>query len=174
MWRDYFGSVGTILAVANGLIAITIALLPMRRSVYKLRLGALALVLGGLAVGAAFYSTYRTYSLAERQQTNRAEIHVRLASFIAEGRELLSQIRDNQRELPTAAADQWAQRAEVYLRGRMGERYIPRFRADAGDLYGDDAAVAQQRLGYWRAVRNRVVNLQAINSEFTEQALPRR
>ena len=81
MWRDYFGSVGTIFAVVNGLIAITIALLPMRRSVYKLRLGALALVLGGLAVGAAFYTTYRSYAQTERQQTDRAEIHLRLSSL---------------------------------------------------------------------------------------------
>ena len=40
MWRDYFGFAGTIFAVVNGLIAIGIAVLPVRRSVYKLRLGA--------------------------------------------------------------------------------------------------------------------------------------
>jgi hypothetical protein len=33
------------------------------------------------------------------------------------------------------------------------------------DLYGD-AAIAPARLGYWRAVRNRVVNLERINAEF--------
>jgi hypothetical protein len=169
MWRDYFGSVGTIFAVVNGLIAITIALLPMRRSVYKLRLGALALMLGGLAVGAAFYTTYRSYVQTERQQTDRAEIHLRLAGFIAEGRELLGQIRDGRHEMPTAAADQWAQRAEIYLRDRVGERYVTRFRADVNELYGDDAAVIESRLGYWRAVRNRIVNLEAINAEFPEQ-----
>ena len=169
MWRDYFGSVGTIFAVVNGLIAITIALLPMRRSVYKLRLGALALVLGGLAVGAAFYTTYRSYVQNERQQTDRAEIHLRLASFIVDGRELLGQIRDDKREMPTAAADQWAQRAEIYLRDRVGEPYVTRFRANVNELYGDDPTVIEARLGYWRAVRNRIVNLEAINAEFPEQ-----
>jgi hypothetical protein len=168
MWRDYFGYAGTIFAVANGLIAIAIALLPARRSVYRLRLGALALVLGGLAVGAAFYSKFHAYVQTERQQTDRAEIRQRLESFIAEGRALLGQIRDGQRDLPAAAADQWAQRAEIYLRDRLGEHYLTRFRADAGDLYGDDATVAAPRLGYWRAVRNRVVNLEAINAEFQQ------
>ena len=61
MWREYFDFAATALAVINGLIAITIALLPMRRSVLKLRLGAVALVLGALAVGATFYSKYRAY-----------------------------------------------------------------------------------------------------------------
>jgi len=61
MWREYFEYAGTTLAVVNGLIAITIALIPMRRSVLKLRLGVAALVLGALAVGATFYSKYNAY-----------------------------------------------------------------------------------------------------------------
>jgi hypothetical protein len=169
MWRDYLGWVGTILAVANGFIAITVALLPMRRSVQKLRLGALALVLAGVTVGAAFYSKVRTYAQTERIQTDRAEIRVRLASFMNEGRELLGQIRDARHEMPSARADQWAQRVEVYLRDRVGERYIQRFRTEVPELYGDDPAVAPDRLLYWRAVRNRVVALEAINAEFLEQ-----
>jgi hypothetical protein len=167
MWREYSGFAGTALAVINGLIAITIALTPMRRSVLKLRLGALALVLAGLAVGATFYAKYRDYVRVERQQSDLAEVRKRLDNFIVEGRELLGQIKATGRELPTQAADEWAQRAENYLRDRLGERYIPRFRQTAADLYGDDAAVTASRLGYWRAVRNRVVNLEAISIEFT-------
>jgi hypothetical protein len=170
MWRDFFGDAGTILAVVNGLIAISIALLPARRSVYRLRLGALALVLGGLAVGATFYAKYRGYAEVQRQQTDRAELRQRLESFIAEGRDLLAQIADNRKELPNIAADQWAQRAELYLRGRLGERTVARFRADPSALYADDPAVAAPRLGYWRAVRNRVVALEAVSAEFPAQA----
>lgn len=169
MWRDFFGDAGTILAVVNGLIAITIALLPVRRSVYKLRLGALALVLGGLAVGATFYAKYRSYAEVQRQQTDRAELNQRFESLIAEGRELLAQIKDSRRELPNIAADQWAQRSELYLRERLGERYVSRFRADASELYRDDPTVAAARLAYWRAVRNRLVALEAIAAEFPAQ-----
>lgn len=169
MWREYFGYAGTIAAVANGLIAIFVALLPTRRSVYKLRLGAAALVLGALAVGAAFYSTYHAYVQTERQQSDRAEIRKRLDSFIVEGHDLLGQIRNGRRDLPMTAADEWAQRAEIYLRDRLGERYVPRFRKEANEMYGTDAAVAAPRLGYWRAVRDRVVNLEAISAEFPER-----
>ena len=88
MWREYFDFAGTVLAVVNGLIAITIALLPMRRSVLKLRLGAAALVLGALAVGATFYSKYRAYVRVERQQSDRVEVRTRLENFITEGRGL--------------------------------------------------------------------------------------
>jgi hypothetical protein len=169
MWREYFAFAGTLFAVINGLIAITIALLPVRRSVYKLRLGAAALVLAALAVGAAFYSKYHAHVQVERQQLDRAEIRQRLDNFIAEGRGLLSQIKDARRDLPATAADEWAQRAEIYLRDKLGERYLARFRKEANELYGDDASVAAPRLAYWRAVRNRIVNLEAIGAEFPEQ-----
>jgi hypothetical protein len=159
---------GTVLAVINGLIALAIALLPARWSVHKLRLGAAALVLGFLAVGATFYSMYRASAEIERQQSDRAEIRKRLDNFILEGRELLGQIKDARRDLPTTAADEWAQRAEIYLRDKLGERTIPRFRKDVNELYGD-GDVAAPRQGYWRAVRNRVVNLEAISAEFPEQ-----
>ena len=169
MWREYFAFAGTLFAVINGLIAITIALLPVRRSVYKLRLGAAALVLAALAVGAAFYAKYHAHVQVERQQLDRAEIRQRLDNFIAEGRDLLGQIRDPRRDLPATAADEWAQRAEIYLRDKLGERYLVRFRKEANDMYGDDANVAAPRLAYWRAVRNRIVNLETIDAEFPEQ-----
>ena len=169
MWREYLGFAATAFAVINGLIAILIALLPARRSVYKLRLGATALVLGALAVGATFFSTYHTASRIERQQSDRAEIRKRLTNCLTDGRDLLAQIKDAKRELPAKAADEWALRTETYLRDQLGERYIPRFRKDANDLYGDDAAVAADRLAYWRAVRDRVINLDAISAEFSDE-----
>ena len=172
MWRDYLEYAGTALAVANGLIAITVALMPMRRSVYKLRLGAVALVLAARAVGATFYSKYRAYVQIERQQSDRTDIRMRLENFITQGRDLLREIRNPERELPTTAADEWAQRAEIFLRDNLGERSIPRFRKDANELYGDDASVAAARMGYWRAVRNRVVNLETISAEFPERRRP--
>jgi hypothetical protein len=160
---------GTVLAVINGLIALAIALLPVRWSVHKLRLGAAALVLGALAVGATIYSTYRASAQIERQQSDRAEIRNRLDNFIVEGRDLLGQIKDARRALPATAADEWAQRAEIYLRDKLGERYLARFRKEANEMYGDDASVPAPRLAYWRAVRNRIVNLEAIGAEFSEQ-----
>lgn len=169
MWREYFGLIGTAFAVVNGLIAIVIALLPVRRSVHKLRLGATALVLAALAVGATFYSRYHAHVAVERQQDERTEIRTRLGSFAQEGRGLLAQIRDLTRELPSRAADEWAQRAELYVRDRLGERYVPRFRKEANELYGEDATVSAQRLAYWRAVRDRTVNLETIAAEFPDQ-----
>jgi hypothetical protein len=169
MWRQYFGFAGTVFAVINGLIAMTIALLPVWRSVYKLRLGAGALVLGALAVGAAFYAKYHAHVQVERQQSDRAEIRNRLGNFIVEGRDLLGQIKDARHDLPATAADEWAQRTEIYLRDKLGERYLARFRKEANEMYGDDPSVAAPRLAYWRAVRNRIVNLETIVAEFPEQ-----
>lgn len=167
MWRAYLGFLGTAIAVVNGLLAITIALLPIRRSVAKLRLGVLAVLLGAVAAGGAYYGKHYASVQQERQQADRREIRERLETFIFEGRTLLGQIRDQQRELPTRPADEWAQRVEVYLRDKLGERYVARFRKDVNDMYGD-ASVPPDRLGYWRAVRNRVVNLEMISAEFPE------
>jgi hypothetical protein len=165
MWREYFGLVGTAIAVINGLFAIVVALLPVRRSVVKLRLGVTALVLGAVAIGATFYARHYAGVQHERQLGDRREIRERLETLILEGRALLGQIRDSQRELPAKPADEWAQRTEIYLRDNLGESYITRFRKDATDMYGD-AAVPPARLPYWRAVRNRVVNLEAFTAEF--------
>lgn len=169
MWREYLGYAGTAVAIVNGIIAIAIALLPMRRSVLKLRLGATALALAALAISATIYSKYGVQTEAGQQQADSAEIHKSLAGFIAEGQELLRQIKDARRDLPTTKADEWALRAETYVRGSLGERFVPRFRQDANELYGDDATIAPPRMGYWRAVRNRVINLETIAAEFPEQ-----
>ena len=106
----------------------------------------------------------------ERQQSDRAEIRKRLENFIAEGRGLLGQIKD------AAAA---ICRRPPPTNGRSGRKSIcatssasatvARFRKDASELYGDDPSVPAPRLAYWRAVRNRVVNLEAIGAEFAEQ-----
>jgi hypothetical protein len=165
MWRDYIGLTGTVVAVINGLLAILIALLPVRRSVVKLRLGVAALVLAGLGLGAAAFSQHYERVQQDLRAAERSEVREKIETFILEGRTLLSQIRDAQRELPTRPADEWAQRAELYLRDKLGERYVGRFRREVDDLYGD-AAIAPARLGYWRAVRNRVVNLEKITAEF--------
>ena len=171
MWREYFGFVAPALAVLNGLIAIVIALLSIRRSVLKLRLGVTALVFGIIAVGASYYAKHSTRIQAEQQQADRNVVREQIETYILEGRTLLGQIRDAQRELPSRPADEWAQRSEVYLRDRLGERYVTRFRKDANDLYGD-ASIAGPRMGYWRAVRNRVVNLELIAAELSEPPQP--
>ena len=116
-----------------------------------------------------FYAKYHAYIQVERLQTDRADIRNRLTSLIEEGRRLLGQIRDASRDLPAAAADQWAQRTEVFLRDRLGDRYLVRFRKEVDEMYGDDLSVPPARLAYWRAVRNRIANLEAIVAEFPEQ-----
>ena len=171
MWRDYIGLTGTVVAAINGLLAIVIALLPVRRSVIKLRLGVAALVLAGIGLGAAAVSKHYERVQQDRRATERAEIRDTVQTFILEGRTLLNQIGDSQRELPSRASDEWAQRAEIYLRGKLGEQYVARFRRDVDDLYGD-APLAPSRLGYWRAVRNRIVNLERINAEFPPLQAP--
>jgi hypothetical protein len=165
MWRDYIGLTGTAVAAINGLLAIIIALLPVRRSVVKLRLGVAALVLAAIGLGATAFSNHYERVQRDLRATDRSQIRETVETFILEGRTLLGQIGDAQRELPTRPADEWAQRVEFYLRDKLGERYVTRFRRDVDDLYGD-AAIAPARLGYWRAVRNRVVNLERINAEF--------
>jgi hypothetical protein len=118
-----------------------------------------------------FYTKHYTKVQLERQQTDRRETRERLETFILEGRTLLGQIRDTQRDLPNRSADEWAQRVEIYLRDKLGDRYIVRFRKDVNEMYGD-AAVPAARLAYWRAVRNRVVNLEMISAEFPENPPP--
>ncbi len=173
MWRDYLWLAAAILAVVNGVLAFLIAKLKPQHSVWKLRLGATAIVLGLIAFPTTFYARHHAGALAEQERSDRVEVRKRLENYVLEGRALLAQIKDNQRELPARAADEWAQRVEIYLRDNIGERAIIQFRREASELYGDDPAVAPARLAYWRAVRNRTVNLEMISAGIAETPLRR-
>jgi hypothetical protein len=163
MWLEHLGLVGTTVAVVNGVLAITIALMPRGNQVAKVRIGALAFVLGLLALVAALYPK----APPGQPQLAVAEGDVRgtLDGFIRDGTALLRQIKDPQQSLPNAQADMWAQQAEVFLRERLGEPYVVRYRTDLTEMFSD-AEVPAERLGYWRAVRNRVINLQKVSAEF--------
>ena len=168
MWREYFDLAGTALAVINGLIAITIALLPMRRSVLKLRLGAVALVLGALAVGATFYSKYRAYVQSSGSSPTAPRFACGSRTSSRKGATLLGQIR-----APIANC-----RRPPRTSGRNGRKSFFATSSASAPSPGSArtptssmarANVAAPRLAYWRAVRNRVVNLEAIGAEFAEQ-----
>jgi hypothetical protein len=164
MWRELLGFVGAAVAVINGVLAMAIALLPVRRSVLKLRLGVAAAVLGVAVLGGMLAARYAFYVQQERQLSDRRDARDKLEALIADGRALLVQIRDPQKPLPNRDADEWAQRTEIFLRERLGELAVARFRKDISDLYGE-AGVPAARLAYWRAVRNRLVNLETITAE---------
>lgn len=164
MWRDIFGFTGAAIAVINGFIAFAIALLPVRRSVFKLRLSVAAAVLGIAVLGATLVARYTIHVQEERQLSDRREARERLEALVADGRVILGQIRDPQKALPNREADEWAQRAEVFLLERFGDLYVARFRNEVGDIYGEPVLPAG-RLAYWRAVRNRLVNLEAMAAE---------
>ena len=161
MWLEHLGLAGTTIAVVNGVLAIMIALMPRGSQVAKVRIGVLALALGILAIVAAFIPG----SPADQQQAERSDIRDRLDGFVHDGMVLLRKIKDPKQALPNQEADRWAQQAEIFLRERLGESYVTRYRADLTEVFGD-ADVAANRLGYWRAVRNRVINLQNVSAEF--------
>jgi hypothetical protein len=173
MWRDYLGYAAAVIAVVNGALAMLIARMPPRRSVLQLRLGAVAIALAVVALGATIYDRYHARSEVQRQQSDRVEMRKRIENFALEGRTLLAQIKDDRRELPTRAADEWAHRAEIYLRDTLGERAVARFRRDVGELYGNDSTVAPARMGYWQAVRTRTINLDLIGAELADTPLRR-
>jgi hypothetical protein len=171
MWRELFGFVGAAVAVINGVLALAVALLPVRRSVLKLRLGVAAAVLGMVAFGGVLVARYMVHVQQERQLSDRRDAREKLEGFIVDGRALLVQIRDPQKPLPNRDADEWAQRTEVFLRERLGELAVARFRRDVSELYGE-SGVPAARLAYWRAVRNRLVNLETITAELPAPLRP--
>lgn len=173
MWRDYLWLAAAVIAIVNGVLAMLIAKMPARQSVFQLRLAALAIALGVVALGVAVYDRYHARAQVERLQTDRVDIRKRLENFALEGRGLLGQIKDDRRELPTRAADDWAQRVEIYLRDKLGERAIIRFRKEVDPVYGNDTTIAPARMGYWQAVRSRTVNLELISAELAETPLRR-
>jgi hypothetical protein len=163
MWLEHLGLVGTTVAAVNGVLAITIALMPRGSQVAKVRIGALAFVLGLLALIAALYP--HSPSGVPQQAAAEGDVRSTLDGFIRDGTALLRQIKDPQQSLPNKQADLWAQQAELFLRERLGEPYVVRYRADLTEMFSE-SEVPAERLGYWRAVRNRVINLQKVSAEF--------
>jgi hypothetical protein len=171
MWRELFGFVGAAVAVINGVLALAVALLPVRRSVLKLRLGVAAAVLGVVVFGGMLVARYAMHVQQERQLSDRRDARDKLEGFIADGRALLAQISDPEKPLPNRDADEWAQRTEIFLRERLGELAVMRFRKDVSELYGE-SGVPAARLPYWRAVRNRLVNLETMTAELPAPLRP--
>jgi hypothetical protein len=171
MWREAIGFVGAAIAVINGVLAILIALLPVRRSVIRLRLAVVALGLGLGAIVATLGGTYLIQLREQHELSTRRDTRERLEALLSEGRALLTRIKDPQQGLPNLAADQWAQRTELYLREQLGDLAVARFRKDVDEMYGEPAVPAG-RLAYWRAVRNRLVNLEVIVAELPAPLRP--
>jgi hypothetical protein len=171
MWREWIGFFAAAIAVVNGVLAIIIAVLPVRRSVAKLRLAVTALALSLVSTVVALGGTYYLQLRDQHELADRRDTRERLEAFILAGRTVLAQIRDPSQEMPNLAADQWAQRTEVYLRQKLGELYVARFRNEIGEMYGDPA-LSTGRLAYWRAVRNRLFNLEAIAAELPNPLRP--
>lgn len=165
-WRDYAPLFGPVAALVNAFLAIAVALLPLKSPKTKLRIGIAAVVLGVLAIGATMYSEYLGHRQQEQQRAYRVDTRDQLDALIVEGTALVSQIGEPQQALPVRQADQWAQKAEALLSERLGNAYVARFRSDIVPLVGESTSVPGDRLGYWRAVRNRVVQLQRIAAEF--------
>src|SRR6185312_5307355 len=99
-----------------------------RRSVIRLRLAVVALGLGVGAIVATLGGTYLVQFREQQEISSRRDTRERLEALLSEGRALLARIKDPQQGLPNVAADQWAQRTELYLRERLGELAVARFR----------------------------------------------
>jgi len=168
MWRENLTFWITVIAALNGILAFAIAVMPRGSQRAKVQVGIAALVLGLLAIGTAVYSSYDSQSQQERRLADRREIRERLDGFIKDGTILLAQIKDTRQRVPTSQADLWAQRAETFLKERLGDAYVARYRADINPMLFSDADIPADRRPYWRAVRNRVLSLEAMSAEFPQ------
>lgn len=90
-----------------------------------------------------------------------------IGDFIAQGNALLAAIcnKDNDFGQVTNESNGWANEVEDFLRTKLGDSYVLRFRNAANLPLGEPVGIGQQRLSYWRGVRARVLNLDRFSGE---------
>ncbi len=165
-WREFAPHAGPAIAIVNGLLVVAVALLPLKTTRAKVRIGLLALALALGAIGMTAYAQYTERAVQERIREARLETRAQLAAMVRTGTGLLAQISDPHQPLPVRQADQWAFESEALLKERFGPEFVTRFRTEAPLRPGESSALPPDRSGYWSAVRSRLIQLERILAEY--------
>jgi hypothetical protein len=125
MLQEIFKLIPGFIGVIAPFVAAVSGLLPEKRKRTKIGFMIVGVVLGFVAFGADKYA-------ASLERTNRKEIREQLAVFIADGNELMRQAGIETAPPPERAVADWKKNVEEYLKQKLGNPYVVRFRSHAG------------------------------------------
>lgn len=167
MWRDYVQPVSTITALILSTLALVMAQFPIGSTEAKWANIGVVIFFNVIAAGAVIYAQYHTTTKAKTQAADRRATRDQIGNFIAQGNELLAAIRDKKNDFDKVQNEinGWASKVEDFLRVKLGDSYVVRFRNTENMPLGEPIGVSQPRLGYWRGVRARVLNLDRFSGE---------
>jgi hypothetical protein len=167
MWRDYVQPISTITALVLSTLALVMAQFPIGSPEAKWAYIAVVIIFNVIAAGAVVYSQYYTINKAKTEAAARRGTRDQIGVFIGQGNAYLTAIRNDKVDFDqvTIEINGWASKVEDFLRTKLGDSYVLRFRSEADMPLGIPEGLNEQRLSYWRGVRLRVVNLERFSAE---------
>ncbi|MEK7281221.1 MAG: hypothetical protein AAB037_02565, partial [Chloroflexota bacterium] len=109
----------------------------------------------------------RLRSLLDDRKRKRG-IRERLGGFLEEGRLLAARCADESKAAPTAEAQEWAERAEEFLRKNLGEGYVARFRSAAGLPLTATSITKAEHRNLWSGIYTRNARLAEFIAELRD------
>jgi hypothetical protein len=166
MWRDYVQPISTITALILSTLALVMAQFPIGSPEAKWAYITVVIIFNVIAAGAVVYSQHYTISKAKTQAADRRATRDQIGAFIGQGNAYFA-IRNDKVDFDqvTIEINGWASKVEDFLRTKLGDSYVLRFRSEADMPLGIPEGLNEQRLSYWRGVRLRVVNLERFSAE---------
>jgi hypothetical protein len=158
-------SCDTIVALVLSTLALVVAQFPLRSKRAKWAYVILVGIFNVAAAGSVIYATHYTLTRGAEEKTRRIALREQLGHFLAQGSQLLQQTVDKNQTLPVAEANAWADQVETYLAATLGQSYVVRFRSAASMPSDYPMGVPEERLGLWRGIRYRVINLERFSGE---------
>ncbi len=115
-------------------------------------------MLGLVTVGLTGWQAYRTQS---RSQTVREG----LGSLIGEGRAIQLRCAEESSPVPEQEANEWASKAETFLRDHLGDSYVSRFRSHAGLPMSATTISSNPHRQLWGNIHFRLARLEQFSEE---------
>lgn len=167
MGSDYINLAPTVIAAANGFIALVVGQFLRDRPTARVILVVVAGALTVTAIGATIYGQGQVIAAKAAEEEHRRSIRETLGAFIARGKEIETQIADTSKQSPIQGQNVWDSEVTSYLNANLGGSYSVRFRDQTGIAPAYlNAGVDADRQRLWWELHVRLSRLEQFSDQF--------
>jgi hypothetical protein len=168
MWQDYIGLFPTVIAAANGFIALLVGQFFKDNPRGRLFLVATAGVLTLCAVGATFYGQSQVIATRIADQEHRHNIRESFGKYISQAEDIQNELPDTSKSYSELVQDynKWYSDVSGFLE-QMGESYVTRFNDASGiNTVIPGITLNADSLSLWRRLYVRKIRLEQFSDQF--------
>jgi len=157
--------------ILSGIATISLALIALFPQRPRKWLRAILIVLfvgcGLLGVALSGVVQYQVRVQIATERLARRQIREQLAAFVQEGMELRRLCANEGVPPPIQQADEWAMRTEAFLRDKLDESYVARFRNSSGLPLTANSISSIPHRNLWGAIYTRLARLNQFLEELS-------